>query len=214
MAEDGYREVLGVAEGAKEDKASWQSFLRHLKKRGLQEVQPVVSDKSLGLVDSIAEFYPKAKWQRCIVHFYRNVFRVVPRGRMREVAAMLKAIHAQEDREAAKTKGKAVVGKLRGLKLGRAAELIKKGLEETLTYYAFPSEHWRQIRTNNPRERVLKEARRRTKVVGAFPDGKSALMLVAARLRYVAGTRWGAKKYMDMGKLILSGRRRRTRAAS
>ena len=214
VAEDGFREVLGVVEGAKEDKASWQSFLRHLKKRGLRDVQLVVSDKSLGLVESIAEFYPKAKWQRCVVHFYRNVFRVVPKGRLREVAAMLKAIHAQEDREAAKTKGKAVVGKLRALKLGKAAEIVKKGLDETLTYYAFPSEHWRQIRTNNPLERVLREARRRTKVVGAFPDGKSALMLVAARLRYIAGTRWGTKKYLDMGKLLLSGRRRRARVAS
>jgi transposase-like protein len=93
------------------------------------------------------------------------------------------------------------VAKLRKLKLGQAAQVVDHGLEETLSYYAFPSEHWRSLRTNNPLERVLKEVRRRTKVIGAFPDGQSALMLVAARLRHVASTRWGTKKYMDMERL-------------
>jgi putative transposase len=95
--QDGYREILGVAEGSKEDKASWQQFLRYLKQRGLKGVRLVVSDKCLGLVEAIGEFFPEAAWQRCIVHFYRNVWTAVPSGKVAEVAAMLKAIHASED---------------------------------------------------------------------------------------------------------------------
>jgi transposase-like protein len=198
---DGYRQILGVAEGAKEDKESWSTFLRYLKGRGLKKVELFISDKCLGLVESLGEFYPKALWQRCVVHFYRNVFTVVPRGKVKEVALMLKAIHAQEDREEAIKKASVVVKKLEGMKLGRASELLKEGIEETLRYYHFPREHWRRIRTNNPLERVMKEIRRRTRVVGCFPDGNSALMLVAARLRYIAGTRWGLKQYLKMDRL-------------
>jgi putative transposase len=111
---------------------------------------------------------------------------------------MLKAIHAQEDLEAARSKAAAVVIKLREMKLPTAAGLVESGVEETLTYMNYPREHWRNLRTNNPLERVIREIRRRTRVVGAFPDGQSALMLVAARLRHIAGTRWGTKRYMDM----------------
>src|SRR5215510_5444430 len=83
----------------------------------------------------------------------------------------------------------------------RAAELVEAAVEETLTYYAFPEEHWRRIRTNNPLERLLREIRRRTRVVGAFPDGQSALNLAAARLRHVAGTAWSSKRYLNIGLL-------------
>ena len=198
---DGYRDILGIVEGGKEDKDGWSGFLRHLKKRGLAGVQLVVSDKCLGLVESIGQFFPAARWQRCSVHFYRNVFSVVPRGRMKEVAAMLKAIHAQEDREEAVKKSQAVADKLDQMKLRKAAEKVRDGACETLSYYYFPREHWRQIRTNNPLERIMREIRRRSRVVGCFPDGNSALMLAAARLRYIAGTRWGARRYMNMKRL-------------
>ena len=198
---EGYREILGVAEGAKEDKASWAGFLRHLKQRGLKGVELVISDKCLGLIESVGEFYPKASWQRCVVHFYRNVFTVVPRGKAKEVAAMLKAIHAQEDREEAIRKSKIVVAKLQKMKLVRAAGLVGEGIEETLSYYRFPREHWYRIRTNNPLERIMKEIRRRTRVVGSFPDGNSALMLVAARLRHIAGSRWGLRQYLKMDRI-------------
>jgi len=145
---DGYREVLGVAEGTKEDKESWSDFLRHLKKRGLKGVQLFVSDKCLGLVESLADFYPEAHWQRCTVHFYRNVFSVVPRGKMKLVAAMLKAIHAQEDKKAALEKIDAVSRKLKSMKLSKASEMVKEGCGETLSYYNFPREHWRLISDN------------------------------------------------------------------
>jgi putative transposase len=122
-------------------------------------------------------------------------------GRARAVAAMLKAIHAQEDRESARQKAEAVVAKLEAMKLPKAAQVVREGIEQTLSHMAFPREHWRCLRTNNPLERLNREIRRRTRVVGAFPDGTSALMLVAARLRHIAGTRWGLRRYLDMGRL-------------
>jgi putative transposase len=201
VREDGYREILGVAEGAKEDTESWRNFLRHLKQRGLCGVRLVTSDKSLGLVEAVGEFYPEAGWQRCMVHWYRNVMSVVPKGKVKEVMAMLKAIHAQEDRQAARDKAQAVTEKLTAMRLGEAATIVRTGVDETLSYMAFPREHWTRIRTNNVLERIMREIRRRTRVVGNFPDGKSALMLVAARLRHIAGTKWGRRIYLDMERL-------------
>jgi transposase-like protein len=195
---EGYREILGICEGAKEDRAGWSGFLKHLKERGLKGVRMIISDACIGLSESAAEYYPDAGWQRCTVHFYRNVFSHVPRPKMREVAAMLKAIHAAEDVQAARDKARQVVSKLRDQRLTRAAELVEKSIEETFGYYAFPEEHWRRIRTNNPLERILREIRRRTRVVGAFPDGQSALNLAAARLRHIAGTEWSTKRYLSM----------------
>jgi transposase-like protein len=199
--QEGHRDVLGVAEGAKEDKESWRNFLRYLKERGLKGVELFITDKSLGLVETIGEFYSKARWQRCVVHFYRNVFSVVPKGKVKDVAAMLKAIHAQEDRKEAVKKASTVVKKLRAMKLSNAADTVKDGIEETFSYYHFPREHWRKIRTNNPLERIMREIRRRTRVVGCFPDGNSALMLVAARLRHIAATKWSTRMYMKMDRL-------------
>jgi transposase-like protein len=193
----GYREILGICEGAKEDKAGWSAFLKHLKGRGLNGVRLVTSDACLGLAESVAEFFPDAMWQRCVVHWYRNIFSHVPSTKVREIAAMLKAIHASEDIVAAQEKAIRVIEKLRALRLNRAAELAEAAVGETLTYYAFPEEHWRRIRTNNPLERILREIRRRTRVVGAFPDGESALNLAAARLRHIAGTAWSSKKISE-----------------
>jgi putative transposase len=195
---EGHREILGIVEGAKEDKAGWSGFLKHLKERGLKGVRLIISDACLGLAESAAEFFPDARWQRCIVHFYRNVFSHVPRPKMREVAAMLKAIHAAEDVTEAREKALRVGAKLREQRMTKAAELVEGGIEETLAYYAFPEEHWRRIRTNNPLERILREIRRRTRVVGAFPDGQSALNLAAARLRHIAGSEWSTKRYLSM----------------
>lgn len=142
--------------------------------------------------------FPDAKYQRCVVHFYRNMFSVVPKSKVKLVAKMLKAIHAQESKKAAREKTKAVVAELHAMKLKEAAKKIEDSVEETLTYADYPSEHWTRIRTNNVIERLNREIRRRTRVVVCFPDGNSALMLVCARLRHVAGTQWGNKKYMNM----------------
>ncbi len=199
---DGFRQILGVAEGEKEDLEGWRAFLCHLKDRGLKGVRLIISDACRGLVEAAAEVFPKTDWQRCVVHFYRNVFSHVPNGKVAEVARMLKAIHAQEDRRAAKTKATEVVERLKAMKLRTAAELVEQKVSETMTYYAYPSTHWRQIRTNNPLERIIREIRRRTRVVGAFPDGHSALMLAAARLRHIASTKWGKRRYMLMEPLL------------
>ena len=198
---DGYREMLGVAEGGREDKASWSNFLRSLKERGLEGVKLIVSDKCLGLYEIIGDFYPEAKWQRCVVHWYRNAFTMCPWKHVREVAAMLKAIHAQEDREAALEKAELVQAKLRRLKLEKVAEFVAVSVEETLSYMHFPYAHWTKLRTNNALERLMKEIRRRTRVVGSFPDGYSAMMLVGARLRHISTTKWGTRQYLDTGKL-------------
>ena len=196
--EDGFREVLGAAEGMKEDKASWVGFFQWLHGRGLDGVKLIVGDKCMGMLEAVGEVFPDAKYQRCTVHFYRNVFSVVPKSKVKIVAKMLKAIHAQESKKASREKAKAVVAELRAMKLKEAAKKVEDGIEETLTYCDFPSEHWTRIRTNNMIERLNREIRRRTRVVGTFPDGNSALMLVCARLRHVAGTQWGNKKYMNM----------------
>lgn len=199
---DGYREILGICEGAKEDKSGWSAFLRHLVDRGLKGVRLIISDACRGLVESMAEYLPEAQWQRCMVHFYRNVFSHVPSTKVREVSHMLKAIHAQESRQAAQDKATAVIAELRARRMTRAAELIEDSVDETLTYYSFPDSHWRKIRTNNPLERIMKEIRRRTKVVGAFPDGKSCLNLAAARLRHIAAGKWSTRKYINMEPLF------------
>ena len=196
--EDGFREVLGAAEGMKEDKASWINFFQWLRGRGLDGVKLIVGDKCMGMLEVVGEVFPDAKYQRCTVHFCRNVFSVVPKSKVKIVAKMLKAIHAQENKKASREKAKAVVAELRAMKLKEAAKKVEDGIEETLTYCDFPSEHWTRIRTNNVIERLNREICRRTRVVGTFPDGNSALMLVCARLRYVAGTQWGNKKYMNM----------------
>jgi transposase-like protein len=198
---DGHREILGVMEGGKEDAESWRKFLKHLKTRGLKGVLLVTSDKCLGLVEAVGESFPEALWQRCIVHFYRNVFTEVPSTKVKEVAAMLKAIHAQEDRAAALAKAGLIADKLEGMRLHKAAAAVREGVAETLSYMTFPREHWTRLRTNNMLERIMREIRRRTRVVGNFPDGESALMLVAARLRHIAGTKWGTRRYLDMSRL-------------
>jgi transposase-like protein len=198
VSDEGYREILGITEGVKEDKESWLSFLRHLRERGLRDTQLFITDKCLGLVESIIDCFPGARWQRCTVHFYRNVFTVVPHSKVRYVAAMLKAIHAQEDIAGARKKAQEVIDKLKELRLKQAAQIVELGIEETLSYMNFPQEHWTRLRTNNPLERLMREIRRRTRVVGAFPDGNSALMLAAARLRHIAGTKWSTHRYLNM----------------
>ena len=114
---------------------------------------------------------------------------------------MLKAIHAQENKNTACIKAQAVAQQLREMKL-TAAKKIETGIDETLTYMDYPAQHWNKIKATNLIERVNREIKRRTRVIGAFPDGQSALMLVCTRLRYIAGTDWGAKRYLNMQHLF------------
>ena len=198
---EGRREIVGCAEGFTESKESWKEFLLWLRGRGLSGVRLVTGDKSLGLLGALEEVFPDAKYQRCTVHFYRNVFGKVPRQKRVKVAKMLKAIHAQESREASEAKAAEVADALEAMKLGAAAKVVREGCRETLAYADFPMQHWTRIRTNNAIERLNREIRRRTRVVGTFPDGKSALMLVTARLKYIVENEWGRRRYLDVSVL-------------
>ena len=204
----GNREIIGAAEGGKEDKESWLKFLRSLKARGLSGTRVMVGDKCLGLVEAIREVFPDTEYQRCIVHFMRNVFCNVPRTRGKEIGAKLKAIFAQEDREACLRKAEEVAQFLRDNKMKTAASTLESGIQEALTYTNYPHEHWLKIRSNNGIERINREIRRRTNAVGAFPDGNSALMLVCARLRFVSASEWGVKTYLNMERLYELDRER------
>ena len=196
--DDGYREVIGAAEGFTESAECWREFLSWLKSRGLRGVRMFTGDKAAGMVGSIAEVFPEAAYQRCTVHFCRNVLAKVPKSKRPKVAPMLKADHAMESRDSAEAKASEVASELRAAKLNEAAKVVMDGYAETLAYTRFPREHWRRIRTNNAIERLNRGIRRRTRVVGTFPDGKSALMLVTARLKYVAESEWGARRYLDV----------------
>ena len=174
-----------------------RGFLSWLKSRGLRGVRMFTGDKAAGMVGSIAEVFPGARYQRCTVHFYRNALAKVPKSKRPKAAAMLKAIHAMESREASAAKAESVANELGSMGLKEAAKVVREGFAETLTYCEMPREHWRRIRTNNAIERLNREIRRRIRVVGTFPDGRSALMLVAARLKYVADSEWGSRRYPD-----------------
>ncbi len=198
---EGYREVLGIAPGFQEDKSSWLSFLRWLGKRGLEYVGLVISDAHLGIREALSECFPQADWQRCTVHFYRNILSLCPKRMRENLAASIKTIHNQESAEEARAKAERVLSCWRKL-LPEACSVLEEGLEETLTFYSYPRKHWRHIRSNNPLERLFREVRRRSRVVGAFPDLTSCLMLATARLRWTEEKRWQKKRYMDIDLLL------------
>lgn len=190
VSSDGFREIIGAAEGMKEDKESWHSFFVWLRERGLTGVRLIIGDKNLGMLETIPEVFPDARYQHCTIHFYRNIFSVTLRNKMKSVTMMLKAIHAQENKEAAREKAIQVTEKRKEMKLGSAAKKLQDGIEETLGYMNFPTQHWAKIWTNNTIGRLNRKIKRQTTAIGAFPDGQSALMLVCTRLRHVAGTQW------------------------
>lgn len=139
------------------------------------------------------------------MHFYCSVFSKVPKQKRTPAAKMLKAIRAQEPEEAAVAKAGEAAAGLEGMRLGAAARAVREGRLETLTYTDFPMRHWAGIRTNNAIERLDREIRRRTRVVGTFPDGRSALMPVTARLKYIAECEWGKRRYLDVSLLENEG---------
>lgn len=207
---EGFREVIGVEEGFRESEDSWREFLLGLRERGLSGVRMVTGDKSAGMLGALAEVFPDAMYQRCTVHFYRNVLAKVPQRRRKAVAAQLKAIHAQESLAASVRKAKEVAESLRTSKLADAARIVEEGYMETLTYARFPPEHWRRVRTNNGIERLNREIKRRTKAVASFPDGRAAAMLAAARRKYIAQGNWGQRRYLDVSLLDGWDERRET----
>lgn len=170
---EGHREVIGVAEGMKEDGDSWEQFVRGMIERGLKGVRLVVGDRCAGLVSTVNSMLPKARYQRCMVHFMRNVLSKTPPTHRQWASAALKAIFAMESRESALAKAESVAAEMEARRLKAAANCLREGVGETTTYLLpeFPDGHRRRIRTNNMIERLNREIRRRTRVVGSFPTG-------------------------------------------
>lgn len=200
---DGRREVLSVAEGMKEDSESWREFIKGMLARGLKGVRLVTGDRCAGLVAAVNELLPGARYQRCMVHFERNILAKVNPKNRDWAADALKAIFSMESRDKALEKAESVAKDMEARKLREAAKCLREGIGETTTYLFddYPREHRRRIRTNNMIERLNREIRRRTRVVGSFPDGRSALMLICARVRYVTSSEWSTRRYLDMSRL-------------
>ena len=200
---DGRREVLSVAEGMKEDSESWREFIKGMLARGLKGVRLVTGDRCAGLVAAVNELLPGARYQRCMVHFERNILAKVNPKNRDWAADALKAIFSMESRDKALEKAESVAKDMEARKLREAAKCLREGIGETTPYLLddSPREHRRRIRTNNMIERLNREIRRRTRVVGSFPDGRSALMLICARVRYVTSSEWSTRRYLDMSRL-------------
>ena len=199
---DGRREVLSVAEGMKEDAESWRSFITGILARGLKGARLAVGDRCAGLVAAVNELLPEARYQRCMVHFEHNVLaKVNPRNRQWAADALKAVFTCMESRDRALEKAESVARDMESRKLREAAKCLREGIGETTTYLLddYPREHRRRIRTNNMIERLNREIRRRTRVVGSFPDGRSALMLICAR--YVTSSEWSTRRYLDMSRL-------------
>jgi len=177
----GEREVLGLDVGPSEDGAFWQQFLRSLVKRGLSGVQLVISDAHQGLKGAVAAVLQGASWQRCRVHFMRNALALVPKSASEMVAATIRTVFAQPDTASARTQWRTVADTFRE-RYPRLAQLLDDAEADVLAYLAFPSEHWKKIWSNNPLERLNKEVKRRTTVVGIFPNTAAVVRLVGAVL--------------------------------
>ena len=149
------------------------------------------------MLGTLEEAFPEAKCQRRIARFYRNAFGKVPRQKRTRVAKMLKAIDTQESREAPEAKASEMADPLESMKLGAAAKVVREGCAETLAYTDFPMQHWTRIRTNNAIERLNREIRRRTRVAGTFPNGKSELIPVTAKLKYIVENEWNHRRCLD-----------------
>jgi transposase-like protein len=181
VRESGERDILAVDIGASEEGAFWTAFLRSLVARGLQGVQLVISDAHKGLKEAIETVLTGATWQRCRVHFMRNVLAHIPKRDKSMVAAALRTIFAQPAQEAARQQ-LAEVARAMGERWPKAADVLVAGEEDVLSYMTFPPEHWTRIYSTNPLERLNREVKRRTNVVGIFPDADAVLRLVGSVL--------------------------------
>jgi putative transposase len=178
---DGVREVLGLDVGLSEDQVFWRTFFQGLVARGLHGVQLVISDAHPGLKQAIAEVFVGAAWQRCRVHFMRNRLARVPKTAQAMVAAAVRTIFQQADRTAAQRQLRDVCQSLQA-RFPHAVALVEEAEEEVFTFYDFPAEHWRQIYSTNPLERLNKELKRRSAVVGIFPNRAAVIRLLGALL--------------------------------
>lgn len=195
---DGHREILGVDVVTSEDGAGWLAFLRSLVSRGLSGVALVVSDAHSGLKDAIASVLPGAAWQRCRTHFLSNLLTRIPKAAQQAVATLVRSIFAQPDAETVRTQHAQVVAQLE-TRFPDAAQMLDEAAEELLAFTAFPKSVWRQIWSNNPLERLNKEIRRRTNVVGIFPNRPAIIRLIGAVLAEQHDEWAIARRYMSLG---------------
>src|SRR4051812_25555532 len=202
VAADGRREVLGFAVGDSEDGAFWTSFLRSLKARGLGGVQLVISDAHLGLQQAISAVLLGAAWQRCRVHFLRNVLAQVPKGSAEMVAAAIRTIFAQPKADMVRDQLSVIAGML-GRQLPKVETMLRDAAEELLAFTAFPLSHWKKIWSTNPLERLNKEVKRRTDVVGVFPNPE-ALLRLAGAVPVEAHDEWQAPDRRYLGEATMA----------
>jgi putative transposase len=204
--ESGEREVLGFDVGPSEDGAFWTSFLRSLVARGLCGVRLVTSDAHRGLKGAVAAVLVGASWQRCRVHFMRNALSLVPKAAQQMVGATMRTVFAQPDAFSAHQQWRRVSEGFRH-RFSRLSELMDEAEEDVLSYAAFPQEHWQKIWSNNPLERVNKEIKRRTNVVGIFPTEGSVIRLVGSILSEQHDEWQVCKRYFSAGSLAKLDRR-------
>jgi transposase-like protein len=206
VTEHGDREVLGLAVGDSEDGAFWTAFLRSLRARGLGGVRLVISDAHGGLKAAIAAVLLGAAWQRCRVHFLRNVLARIPRGRAEMVLALIRTIWAQPDPAAVREQLDAVADKL-SAGFPVVAAMLREAREDVTAFAAFPFSHWKKIWSTNPLERVNKEIKRRSDVVGIFPNEAAVTRLAGAVLLEVHDE-WAIaeRRYLAEGSMALLDR--------
>jgi putative transposase len=199
---DGWREVLGFAVGDSEDGAFWTQFLRSLKARGLAGVQLVISDAHTGLKQAISAVLLGAAWQRCRVHFLRNVLAQVPKGSAEMVAAAIRTIFAQPDAAHVREQLGVIAGML-GRQSTKVETMLRDASEDLLAFTSFPAAHWKKIWSTNPLERLNKEVKRRTDVVGVFPNPEALLRLAGAVL-VEAHDEWQATDRRYLGETTMA----------
>jgi transposase-like protein len=179
---NGNREVLGVDIGDSEDETFWTRFLRSLKKRGLGGVRLVISDAHEGLKAAIRRCFQGASWQRCRVHYARNLLAKIPRANQQMVAAAFRSIFALTDPTEIEARWDEVTDLLDGHGFTKAAGSMRSARDKVLAFRSFPQAHWRKIWSNNPLERLNKEIKRRSNVVGIFPNDTAVIRLIGAVL--------------------------------
>ena len=200
--EAGERHMLGFDLGASEDEDFWLAFLRSLVKRGLKNVQLVISDAHEGLKKAVSQVFTGASWQRCRVHFMRNVLAHIPKRDKLAVADAVRMVFNQPDRYSAGLQLHGLAQNVEGL-YPQAAKLLLEAEEDILVYKTFPREHWRRIHSTNPLERLHKEVKRRTKVVGVFPDRASVLRLVGMNLKEIDDDWQAGRNYFQLESMQL-----------
>lgn len=200
VRETGEREILAIDIGASEEEAFWTAFLRGLVRRGLNGVELVISDSHEGLKSALTKVLTGTAWQRCRVHFMRNVLAHVPKGDKSMVAAAIRTIFAQHNQEAARQQLAEVV-RVMEARWPKAAEVLTAGEDDVLTYMTFPPEHWTRIYSTNPLERVNREVKRRTNVVGIFPDADAVVRLVGSVLMEVHDEWQAGRRYFSLASM-------------